>query len=165
MAPLTEEHIWDILDGEACSEMRAKHEAQLLADDSYRTTFVQCEQLHRQLLNLPLESPSMRFNENLMERLSPERLTAPKIDRLPLFFGIFFTILSILSGILIVSQSNLASSSVEKGLTTEGVVSLLSNPLFIQGFMLINIVLFFAILDMKILKPYFDNREGRRILK
>jgi hypothetical protein len=165
MAPLTEEHIWDILDGEAGSEMHAQHEAQLLADESYRTTFVQCEQLHRQLLNLPLESPSMRFNENLMERLAPERRTAPKSDRLPLIFGVVFTILSVLLGILIFSQSNLTAVPTEKGLTTDGVVSMLSNPLFVQVFMLINIVLFFVILDKKILKPYFENREGKRILK
>ncbi len=165
MAPLTEEHIWDILDGEACSEMRAQHEAQLLADESYRTTFVQCEQLHRQLLNLPLESPSMRFNENLMERLAPERRTAPKIDRLPLIFLTVFTVLSALLGVLIFSKSNLTASPTETGLTTEGAVAMLSNPLFVQIFMLLNIVLFFAILDKKILKPYFDNREGKRILK
>jgi hypothetical protein len=165
MTPLTEEHIWDILDGEACSEMYAQHEAQLLADESYRTAFVQCEQLHRQLLNLPLESPSMRFNENLMERLAPERRTAPKADRLPLIFGAVFTFLSVLLGIFIFSKNNFTTEPTEKGLTTEGVVSMLSNPIFVQGFMLLNLVLFFAILDKKILKPYFENREGKRILK
>jgi hypothetical protein len=165
MAPLTEEHIWDILDGEACSEMRAQHEAQLVADESYRTTFVQCEQLHCQLLNLPLESPSMRFNENLMERLAPDRRTAPKADRLPLIFGAIFTFLSALLGVLIFSKSNLTAVPTEKGLTTEGIVSMLSNPIFVQGFLLLNVVLFFAILDKKILKPYFENREEKRILK
>ncbi len=157
MTPLTEEHIWDILDGEASSEMRVQHEAQLLADESYRTAFVQCEQLHRQLLNMPLESPSMRFSENLMERLAPERRTAPKADRLPLIFLTVFSILSSLLAVLIFSKGNITTTA-EKGLTTEGVVSMLSNPIFIQIFMLLNIVLLLAVLDKKILKPYFENR-------
>jgi anti-sigma factor RsiW len=156
MTPLTEEHIWDILDGEAQPEMRAQHEAQLLADDSYRTTFVQCEQLHRQLLNLPLESPSMRFTENLMERLVPEKRTAPQPDRLPLIFLGFFTALSGLLATLIFSKSNL--STAEQSLNTEGVISILSNPLFVQTFVLLNIVLLLAVLDKKVLRPYFDNK-------
>lgn len=157
MTPLTEEHIWDILDGEASSEMRVQHETQLLADESYRTTFVQCEQLHRQLLNLPLESPSMRFSENLMERLAPERRTAPKADRLPLIFLTVFSVLSSLLAVLIFSKGNITTTT-EKGLTTEGVISMLSNPIFIQIFMLLNIVLLLAVLDKKVLKPYFENR-------
>jgi hypothetical protein len=100
-----------------------------------------------------------------MERLAPERRTAPKVDRLPLFFGAIFSILSILLGVFIFSKGNLTTSTAEKGLSTEGFISMLSNPIFVQGFMLLNIVLFFAILDMKILKPYFENREGKRILK
>jgi hypothetical protein len=156
MTPLTEEHIWDILDGEASSDMCAQHEAQLLADASYRTTFVQCEQLHRQLLNLPLESPSMRFTENLMERLAPEKRTAPQTDRLPLIFLTVFTILSGLLATLIFSKNNL--SAAERGLNTEGVITTLSNPLFVQTFVLLNIVLLLAVVDKKVLRPYFDNK-------
>jgi hypothetical protein len=155
MTPLTEEHIWDILDGEASSDMRAQHEAQLLVDESYRTTFVQCEQLHRQLLNLPLESPSMRFTENLMERLAPERRILPKTDRLPLIFLTIFTVLSGLLAVLIFSNGNI---STPKALPTEGVVSMLSNPLFIQTFVILNIVLLLAVVDRKVLRPYFDSK-------
>ena len=158
MTPLTEEHIWEILDGEASPEMIVQHQAQLLADETYRTAFVQCEQLHSQMLNLPLESPSMRFTENLMERLAPERRTALKKDRLPAIFLTFFSVLSVLLTILVFATGNAASPTTATGLTTEGVVSMLSNPLFVQSFMLLNLVLFFAVLDKKVLKPYFDNR-------
>jgi hypothetical protein len=159
MTPLTEEHIWDILDGEASSDMCAQHEAQLLADASYRTTFVQCEQLHRQLLTLPLESPSMRFTENLMERLAPEKLAAPKTDRLPLIFLTVFTALSGLLATLIFSKGNI-STTAEKGLNTEGVISTLSNPLFVQTFVILNILLLLAVMDRKILRPYFDSKAN-----
>jgi hypothetical protein len=157
MTPLTEEHIWEILDGEASTEMRTQHEAQLSADESYRTTFVQCEQLHRQLLQLPLELPSMRFTTNLMERLAPEQQRVRKTDRLPL---IFFTIFSILSGFfaILVFSTNKNATTPQQGLTTDGVISYLSNPLFMQSFMLLNMLLFFIVLDKKVLKPYFENR-------
>jgi hypothetical protein len=158
MTVLTEEHIWEILDGEASPEMLVQHEAQLLTDETYRTAFVQCTQLHRQLLSLPLEAPSMRFTENLMERLTPEKRVEPKIDRLP---AIFLTIFSGLSGLLaaLLVLTGSAASTTEQGLNTEGVVSMLSNPLFVQGFVILNIVLFFIVLDKKVLKPYFDNRR------
>ena len=158
MTPLTEEHIWEILDGEASSEMLVQHEAQLLTDETYRTAFVQCAQLHRQLLNLPLESPSMRFTENLMERLAPEKRTAPKKDRLPMIFMTIFSVLSGLLAIVLVYTGSMPSAT-GTGLATEGVIKSLSNPLFIQGFMILNIVLVFAVLDKKVLKPYFDNRR------
>jgi hypothetical protein len=157
MTPLTEEHIWDILDGEASPDMCAQHEAQLLADASYRTTFIQCEQLHRQLLNLPLESPSMRFTENLMERLAPEKRIAPQTDRLPLIFLTIFTGLSGLLASYIFSKSNLPEVA-DKGLNTEGVITTLSNPLFLQTFVLLNIVLLLAVLDKKVLRPYFESK-------
>jgi hypothetical protein len=157
MTVLTEEHIWDILDGEASPEMRIQHEAQLLTDEAYRTTFVQCTQLHKQLLNLPLESPSMRFNENLMERLAPERRTAPKNDRFALIFLAIFSLFSCIVGALIFSKTNQAPSDA-KSSTLENLIGLLSNPVFIQVFMLLNIVLFLAVMDKKVLKPYFENR-------
>ncbi len=157
MTALTEEHIWEILDGEASPEMLVQHEAQLLTDETYRTAYVQCEQLHGQLLNLSLESPSMRFTENLMERLAPEKRLAPKKDRLPVIFMTIFSILGGLLAVLLVLTGNTASTG--QGLTTEGVIKTLSNPLFIQGFMILNIVLIFAVLDKKVLKPYFDNRR------
>jgi sterol desaturase/sphingolipid hydroxylase (fatty acid hydroxylase superfamily) len=158
MRPLTEEHIWEILDGEASAEMRAQHEAQLSADESYRTTFVQCEQLHCQLLQMPLESPSMRFTTNLMERLAPAQQTVRKKDRLPLIFA---TIFSVVSGFFafLIFFTNKSTATPQQGLTTEGVISYFSNPLFVQSFMLLNLVLFFVVLDKKVLKPYFENRE------
>ena len=158
MTVLTEEHIWEVLDGEASPGMLVQHEAQLRTDETYRTAFVQCEQLHRQLLSLPLESPSMRFTENLFERLTPEKRVVPTKDRLP---AIFVTIFSILVGslaALLILTGNTVSTTGD-GLTTEGVIKMLSNPLFIQGFMIVNIVFIFAVLDKKVLKPYFDNRR------
>ncbi len=158
MTSLTEEHIWEILDGEASSEMLVQHEAQLLADESYRTAFGQCAQMHEQLLKLPLESPSMRFTQNLMERLAPEQRVAPKRDYLPLIFGSIFSIFGGFLAILVFSTRKMPLIS-EQGLTTEGVVSMLSNPIFVQTFMLLNILLFFAVLDRKVLRPYFDSRS------
>ena len=158
MADLTEEHIWDILDGEASPEMIVQHEAQLLDDDEYRTAFVQCVQLHRQLLSLPLESPSMRFTENLLERLTPERQIAPKKDRLPWIFLSIFSMISVFFAAFMFLMGNKPTTTPENSATTEGVISFLLNPIFIQTFVLLNIVLFFAVLDKKVLTPYFDNR-------
>ena len=158
MAALTEEHIWEILDGEASSETLAQHEAQLLTDADYRTAFLQCTQLHHQLLSLPLESPSMRFNENLMERLAPERQIAPKKDRLPLIFLSIFFVISVFFTVLMFLTGDKTAISPENSTGTEGVIAFLLNPIFIQTFVLLNIVLFFALLDKKVLTPYFDNR-------
>jgi hypothetical protein len=64
---MIEEQIWEIIDGSAKAETLASHQEMMASNRAYRIQFEQLSQLHGQLSNLPLESPSVRFEENVMD--------------------------------------------------------------------------------------------------
>jgi anti-sigma factor RsiW len=158
---MTEEQIWDILDGNALPEVEKEHQRLLETDADYKTHFATYASLHGQLCNLQLDAPSMRFEQNLMERLQPSVKTQRANDRVPVYFlGLMSVLSAILMGVM--SQSSAPSTdpllpSFEV-LNTEGVVSWLSNPVFFYGFIIVNIGLFFIVLDKKVFKPFFEKR-------
>ena len=158
---MTEEQIWDILDGNAPPEVQQKHALLLEIDDDYRAHFATFSSLHHQLGNLELDAPSMRFEQNLMERLQPSLVIQRKKDRTLAIFG---GIMAALAGFTMVILSQSGTFSTEPILpaldtfNTEGVVSWLSNPVFFYGFVLLNLILFFLVLDKKVFKPYFEKR-------
>lgn len=158
---MTEEQIWDILDGNALPEVQKEHAQLLQTDAEYRTHFATYASLHDQLCNLELDAPSMRFEQNLMERLQPSVARKRSVDRLPLFFLVFMSALVVIISALMSKTSMPASEPVLpvlESVPTEGVISWLSNPAFFYGFILCNIVLFFVVLDKKVFKMFFEKR-------
>ena len=156
MKSLTEEQIWDVIDGAASPEILEQHKKLVLNDVAYKATFEQCASLQHQLLKLDLETPSMRFTENVLDNVLPLTHRAQKNDRAPFLFLIAMGILSLLTTLFLAQSGTTPSNNFD--INTEGVVSMLSNPVLINGFILLNIVLFFVIVDRKVLKPYFSNR-------
>ncbi|MBL7817482.1 MAG: hypothetical protein JNL70_20925 [Saprospiraceae bacterium] len=160
---MTEEQIWDILDGNALPEVQEKHKFLMQTDAKYRVHFDSYATLHDQLCGLELEMPSMRFEQNLMERLQPTVKKQPVVDRLPLFFLVFMSTLVAIIFALIpkaevpVSEPT-SSLPVLDTVSTEGVVAWLSNPALFYGFILLNIILFFLVLDKKVFQPYFQKK-------
>ena len=157
MNHLSEEQIWEVIDGIAAPEVLAQHEMLMQVDESYQREFQKSAFLQTQLLKLDLDMPSMRFTENVMGKVLPQPKTQASADRSPYFF---ITIMVIL-GAITVSLMNISSSVASEGVNTEGVISALYNPLFVNTFLLVNTVLFFVILDKKILKPYFLKRPSK----
>ena len=159
---MTEEQIWDIIDGTASLEVQQEHELLLKADNEYRAHFDSYAVFHDQLCHLDLEMPSMRFEQNLMERLQPSAKLQSKKDRLPLFFLAF---MSILGAIVLASIPSYGTSAPNTGfaflepIRTEGITSWFLNPVLFYGFILINVILLFLILDMMVFKPYFDKKS------
>ena len=158
MKHLSEEQIWEVIDGIAEPEVLVQHEKLMQVDESYQREFQKSAFLQTQLLKLDLDMPSMRFTENVMERVLPHPKTQASADRSPYFF---LTIMVIL-GAITVSLMNISDSAASQGVNTEGVTSALFNPLFLNIFLLTNTVLFFVILDKKILKPYFLKRLSKQ---
>ena len=158
MKHLSEEQIWEVIDGIAEPEVLVLHEKLMLEDESYQKEFQKSAFLQTQLLKLDLDMPSMRFTENVMGKVLPQPKTQASADRSPYFF---ITIMVIL-GAITVSLMNISDSAASQGVNTEGVTSALFSPLFLNIFLLTNTVLFFVILDKKILKPYFLKRLSKQ---
>jgi hypothetical protein len=155
MAKVTEEQMWEIIDGEASPEILEMHEILLKEDDAYRLEFEGCSALQNQLLQLDLEMPSMRFGENVLDEVLPK--TQLKPDRTPLYF-----ILSIGSiafvGFIITAFYGDALPQENVPVNTEGVASVFSNSLIINTLWIVNVLLFFIVLDKKVFKPLFQKR-------
>ncbi len=158
---MTEEQIWDILDGNALPEVQKEHAQLLKTDAEYRAHFDSYATLHDQLCHLDLDAPSMRFEQNLMERLKPEVKTKHSTDRLPLFF---LAAMSVLAAIVLALMPKSSAPTPKtdfpllESLNTEGVTAWFSNPILFYSFILINALLFFVILDKKVFKPFFEKK-------
>jgi hypothetical protein len=156
MASLTEEQIWEVIDGVASSETLGQHEKLLKEDQSYKNHFEQYARLQEQLLSLDLEVPSMRFTQNVLDNVLPLTQGAYKKDRAPFFFLVFMGFLLLSAMLFIFNGSGSFGSNF--GLNTEGVVSTFLNPVVLNLFILLNIILAFVILDKKVFKPYFSSK-------
>ena len=157
-----EEQIWEILDGVANNATIEAHEKLIETNDVYKNTFMQCEHLHRQLHALELDAPSMRFTENILERLEPQRKIAPVSYALPIgFLSVMSVLMAVFAVFMLKTPVNNDSSAPfsKIGLSTEGVVSTLSNPIFFNGFILLNIILIFIVFDKKIMRSYFEKNH------
>lgn len=71
-----EEIIWSYLDGQASSEERRQLEQRLSADESLKQLFLECRLLRESLQAIETESPSMRFSQNVMDKLPAVRSLA-----------------------------------------------------------------------------------------
>ena len=161
MKHLTEEQIWDILDGNAVPEIEKEHAVLIETDIVYKAHFDSFAALHNQLCSLDLDAPSMRFEQNLMERLQPSVKTQRTADRIPWLFAFTMVMLTGLVFIFMTKSSAPAENpnlTVLDNVNTEGFTSWLSNPILFYGFIVLNVVLFFVVLDKKVFKPFFEKK-------
>jgi len=68
MELLTDNDIFDLLDGVASEEVTQRHEKLCKTDESYRQYFSELHGLNESLNILPLESPSLAFENTLINR-------------------------------------------------------------------------------------------------
>lgn len=99
----TEDLIWDYLDGLATADEGRQVETQLAEDTAFRELFLESQRLHSELQRLEPAVPSMRFAQNVLDKLPPVRQLAvePLVSKrwLRVFnFGIFGLIALILGG-------------------------------------------------------------------
>ena len=157
MKQLSEEQMWEVIDGLATPDIMQQHEKLMLQSPEYKAEFQKYAFMDEQLLKLDLEVPSMRFTENVLDNVLSLKKATPRTDRTPLFFMLLMGALSMLVVWMFLPTAS-APTTPAIMVNTEGVTSILSNPMWAYGFLIFNIILFFVILDKKVLKPYFDKR-------
>lgn len=100
MELLTNEELFDILDGTAPAEVRQRHQQWMAADENYRQYFTELRELHEGLALLPLESPSMAFENKLMSKweMASTGYKVPTIlTLLPFLFAVLMGLLLIIT--------------------------------------------------------------------
>jgi hypothetical protein len=158
--PLTEEHMWDIIDGVATPEIIIQHKALLQHDIEYKNTFDTIVQLQNQLLQLDLEQPSMRFTQNVIEKVAaPTKATVKPDKAFPLLIMLLFglCIVTIISVLIFNGNASAQPISFLPKLSLgEKLTTILSNPLVMPIFIVINAGLALMAVDKWILKNYFQ---------
>lgn len=98
MNRLTNEELFDLLDGIAPAEVRQRHQQWMAMDENYCRYFNELRELHEGLAVLPLESPSLAFENKLMNKWE----TAQSTYKVPLLLkSLPFVLVGILAVLLI----------------------------------------------------------------
>lgn len=163
MKMLTDEQIFDILDGCASKEILAQHQNLLSESTDYKTYFEDLEAVHLDLIALPIEKPSAQFTENLLANLA--YVPVKKKSWSSQLTWIFLTLMSVFFvatiSITLFYFSNSTSAIEIPRVNHLEVINTFSTDMLVKIFLLGNLIVLLAIFDKKILKPYFLNKKLR----
>ncbi len=163
MKMLTDEQIFDVLDGCASKETLAQHQNLLSKSAEFKTYFEELETVHFDLVALPIEQPSTQFTENLLANLAyvPVKKKSWSSQLTLIFFALMsvFFVATISLALFYFSNSN---SAIEiPRVNNLEIVNTFSTDILVKIFILGNLIALLAIFDKKILKPYFLNKKMR----
>lgn len=163
MKMLTDEQIFDILDGCASKEILTQHQSLLSKSAEYKTFFEDFEAIHLNLLALPIEKPSAQFTENLLANIAyaplKKKSFSSQLTWIFLALMSIFFLATISLALFYFSNSN---SAIEiPKVNNLKVINTFSTEIFVKVLILVNLIILLAIFDKKILKPYFLNKKIR----
>lgn len=163
MKMLTNEHIFDILDGCATKGILSQHRNLLSVSAEYKTYFEDLEAIHLDLLALPIENPSAQFTEILLAHIdyAPVNKKSWSSQLTWIFFGIMsvFFVATISLALFYFSNSN---SAIEiPKVNNLNIINTYSTDLLVKIFLVGNLIVLLAILDKIVLKPFFLNKKMR----
>ncbi|MBA4852443.1 hypothetical protein [Emticicia sp. BO119] len=162
---LTDEQIFDILDGVADAEVLQQH-IHLLADSvSYQQYFNELATIHFELAEMPLEKPSLNFTANVLEMLSNEEpafvLAKKKAWSAKWTYGFIGTMLVVLLTTILVAifyQPTVVITVEQPNEVLEFINGFMTSY-FTQIAILLNLIILLVLFDRKVLQPYFKHRR------
>lgn len=163
MKMLTDEQIFDILDGIAAVELQQEHRHLLGNSPAYKANFQEIEALHIDLAGMTIEQPSAQFTENILANIQFENQTVKKkswSNRLTyIFVGVMA---SVFIGTIIFTLLYLPTTKTTIDAPTNHWFEMTNTFLtdtFVKVAILANLVILLVIFDKKVLKPYFNHRK------
>ena len=160
---LTDEQIFDILDGIASAEMQRQHSYLLAISPEYKANFQEIEALHLDLVVLPIEKPSVQFTENILSSIAfaPVKKKSWSSQLTWIFFALMSVFFVVTISITVFYFSNSNSVIEIPRVNNFEVVNTFSTDILVKIFLLGSLIVLLAIFDKKILKPYFMNKKMR----
>lgn len=155
-----EELIWTYLDGQLNAEDRARVETALETDPSFKELFLQSQLLHKNMQVMEAEGPSLRFTQNVMDRLPTVKnlATGPLVSMkwLRSFYGGVIALIALLLGstaALVPVSSTQAQSAEEMIDRVNSIFGIIpANMLFMAGIIIISLLILLS------LDRYLENR-------
>jgi hypothetical protein len=163
MKMLTDEQIFDILDGCATKEILAQHQNLLSKSAEYKTYFEELETVHFDLVDLQIEKPSAEFTENLLANIAyaPVKKKSWSSQLTWIFLAIMSVFFVMTISLALFYFSNSTSAIEIPRVNHLEVVNTFSTDMLVKIFLLGNLIALLAIFDKKVLKPYFLNKKMR----
>lgn len=162
---LTDEQIFDILDGNAGAEVLQKHAHLLASSVVYQQYFNELATIHFDLTDMPVEKPSANFTANVLAALPSEKpvfvFMKKKSWSTRWTYGFFGTIISVLVMAILTVIFYQPSTQITV-VQTDQVFELFNGFMtsyFTQVAILLNLIAMLALFDRKVLKPYFKQRR------
>ena len=163
MKMLTDEQIFDILDGCTTKEILTQHRNLLSVSAEYKTYFEDLEAINLDLLALPIEKPSVQFTEILLANIDYAPLKNKSWSSQ--LTWIFLTIMSVFFvgtiSLALFYFSNSNSAIEIPKVNNLNVINTFSTEILVKVLILVNLIVLLAIFDKKVLKPFFLNKKMR----
>lgn len=161
MKMLTDEQIFDVLDGCASKELLEQHQNLLSESANYKVYFEELEAVHFDLIDLPIEKTSAQFTEHLLATVAyapiKKKSWSNQLTWMFLALMIIFFVGTISLMLFYFSNSN---SAIEIPRVNHlEVVNNFSIDILVKLMILVNLVVLLTIFDKKVLKPYFLNKK------
>jgi len=160
---LTDEQIFDILDGCASKDILSQHQNLLSESVEYKAYFEELEAVHFDLADLKIEKPSPKFTENLLANIAyaPTKKKSWSSQLTWIFLTAMSVFFVVTIGLALFYFSNSNSAIEIPRVNNLEVVNNFSTDLLVKLILLINLIVLLVIFDKKVLKPYFMNRKVR----
>ncbi len=162
MKMLTDEQIFDILDGNATEEVKVLHNHLLDNSEEYKANFKEMEVLHSNLDGMAIEQPSAQFTENILANIQWETVIVKKKSwsskLIYVFIGVMTSILVATIIFTLLYSSTPKTTISEPNYWLEMTTTFLTDT-FTKIAILVNLVVLLVIFDRKVLKPYFLHRK------
>jgi len=166
-----EDRLWDYIDGSCSVEEKSSVEQLIATQEVWHTQYRELLNVHQQLQqSLELETPSMRFSQNVMEEIARYQIapaTKTYINK-KIIYGIAFFFLFLITGVFIYSLSQVNWSASGPGATGNFIDRYMStkidwsrffNNTWMTVFMMVNVVLGLMLLDM------YLTRKRQKLIK
>lgn len=160
---LTDEQIFDILDGCASKEVLSQHQNLLSESAEYKSYFEELEAVHFDLADLKIEKTSAEFTENLLANIAytPVKKKSWSSQLTWIFLALMSVFFVVTIGLTLFYFSNSNSAIEIPKVNNLEVINNFSTEILVKVILLINLIVLLAIFDKKVLKPYFMNRKVR----
>lgn len=152
MEQALEMQIWEVIDGMASETTLAAHEKALSENIAYAQLYAELLSLHYMLQEMPLETPSMRFASNVMDRVMAQQAIKTTADSGVYLFLALMLLLTTLTSIFLWFMPLLPKSAWPN---TDWVAQA-DTAAWLPIGLIINVLLLFIFVDKYYLKPYFD---------
>ncbi len=163
MKMLTDEQIFDVLDGCASKEILAQHQNLLSESAEYKTYFEDLEAVHFDLIALSTEKPSAQFTESLLANIAyvPVKKKTWSSQLTWMFLAMMSVVFVGTLSLTLFYFSNSNSAIEIPRVNHLEVVNNFSTDTLVKVLFLVNLIVLLAIFDKKVLKPYFLNKKIR----